>query len=55
MFNWIPRWHPVIWIIVIVLVVAIVRNPTAMGARAGDMIHGIEHWIGQVVIFFESI
>ena len=45
--GWIPRFHPVWWIIIIVLVVAVVRDPTGMGARAGDMIHAIEHWIGQ--------
>jgi hypothetical protein len=55
MFGWIPRWHPVIWIAVIVLGVAIVRDPSAMGARAGDIVHGIVHACGQLVIFVESI
>jgi hypothetical protein len=55
MLGWVPRWHPVVWAVVIILVVAIVRDPAGMGARAGSMIHGVEHWCGQVVVFFESI
>lgn len=55
MFSWIPRWHPFIWAVVIILVIAIVQNPTGMGARAGDLIHNLEHMAGQLVKFAESI
>jgi hypothetical protein len=54
-FGWLPRWHPVIWIIVIVLVVAIVQDPAAMGARAHSLIHAGQHAIGQLIVFVESI
>lgn len=55
MFGWIPRWHPFVWIIVIALVAAIVSNPVGMGARAGDLLHGVNHALHQFVIFIESI
>lgn len=53
--SWVPRWHPVIWIVVIVLVIAIVHNPAAMGARAGDIIHKVIWGFGQLWVFVTSI
>jgi hypothetical protein len=53
--GWIPRWHPIWWAVVIILAIAIFRDPTGMGARAGSIIHGIEHAAGQAVVFVESI
>jgi hypothetical protein len=55
MFTWLPRWHPVIWAIVIILVIAVVSNPTGMGQRAGDMIHWLNYAAHQIVVFAESI
>lgn len=53
--GWIPRWHPLIWIAVIIAVIAIVGNPTGMGARAGDIIHWCIYAAHQLTVFAESI
>lgn len=55
MFGWIPRWHPFVWLAVIVLIGAIISNPVGMGGRAGDLLHGINHALHQILIFVESI
>lgn len=55
MFSWIPRWHPLVWLVVIVLFVAVVSNPTGMGQRVGDMVHWLGHAASQLTVFVENI
>lgn len=55
MFGWIPRWHPLVWAVVIILVIAVVQNPQGMGHRVGDMIHWLGYAGGRAVLFVESI
>jgi hypothetical protein len=36
--GWIPRWHPFVWIIVIVLVVGIWQDPAGWGGRVHSIV-----------------
>lgn len=55
MFGWIPRWHPVVWAIVIITVIAVVHDPQGMGARVGSMIHWLGYAAGRITTFATSI
>jgi hypothetical protein len=53
--RWIPQWHPVVWAIVIIVIIAVVQNPVGMGHRAGSLIHGIGYMAHQVTIAVENV
>lgn len=53
--GWIPRWHPLIWLFVIIVIFGIITAPAAMGADATGIIAWGEHAIKQLFVFFQSI
>jgi hypothetical protein len=55
MFSWIPRWHPFVWLIVIVIVVAIWTNPAEWGHKAGGLFHLIPEIASRATIFVQSL
>lgn len=55
MFGWIPRWHPFVWFLVFLLLVAIVTNPVAMAGRVHGIWGQLGHVVHQCIIFIESI
>lgn len=55
MFDWIPRWHPFKWAVVIILVILVWNNPVGWGHTVGGWIHYIPVIADRIGEFFRSM
>jgi hypothetical protein len=53
--GWIPRWHPVVWAVVIILFIAVVSDPVGWAGRVQGLLHDLDHIAHQLTVFFTSI
>jgi hypothetical protein len=53
--GWVPRWHPLIWLFVIVVVVGVFREPAQMGQYATSFIGFVIHFVDQVIVALQNI
>lgn len=55
MFGWLPRWHPLVWLLVIILVIAVWSDPSGWGHKVGGVFHLLPELANRASIFVQNI
>jgi hypothetical protein len=55
MFGWLPRWHPLVWAFVIIMLILIWHDPVGWGQKVGNLIHYVPVIAQRIGTFFTSI
>lgn len=55
MFGWVPRWHPVVWLIVIGVGWAAYHDPAGWGHRFGEIGPFLSNIASRLGTFFSSL
>lgn len=53
--GWIPRWHPFVWIFVIVMIYMIWTDPAEWGQKAAGVLHLIPEAANRIGIFIQHL
>lgn len=54
MFGWLPRWHPFIWLIVVIVVVLVWQDPAGSGQTVRGWLDYIPQIANRVSIFIHN-
>jgi hypothetical protein len=55
MFSWLPRWHPFVWLFVIVMVYLIWTDPATWGHKAAGLLGMIPQAAHRIGIFIQNL